>query len=175
MIPHSIQPKLIKLLPLLGSENDGEVVSTVRAIGRTLASAGTDFHDLTDSLVRAKVVNKPLSSAEGFNYADTYREAAFDGRDDTHPRSPSRRFGLTVWHPEQVIPWWEVAKHCITESKALPRKVGGKFLRPDEFVLLKRIEAHEFWPTNQDASWLETIVARLHQARDFTKRERAKP
>ncbi|WP_019905676.1 hypothetical protein [Methylobacterium sp. 77] len=174
MIPHSIQPKLIKLLPLLGSDIDGEVVSTTRAIARTLASAGADFHDLTESLVRAKVVNAPLPSGDGFNYADAYRQAASDGRNDIHPRSPTRRFGLTIWHPEQVIPWWEVAKHCITESKALPRKAGGKFLRPDEVALLRRIEAHEFWPTNQDASWMETIVARLHQARDFAKRERSK-
>ncbi|GJE19541.1 hypothetical protein AIGOOFII_4292 [Methylobacterium marchantiae] len=75
MIPHSIQPKLIKLLPLLASEIDGEVVSTVRAIGRTLSAAGVDFHDLTDSLVKARVVIPPRPAGGAFNYADVYRQA----------------------------------------------------------------------------------------------------
>lgn len=39
-----------KLIPQLGTNHDGEVVATVAAIGRVLASAGLDWHDLAAAL-----------------------------------------------------------------------------------------------------------------------------
>jgi hypothetical protein len=38
--------KLALIIPRLGSDHDGEVVATARAIGRTLTAAGLDWHDL---------------------------------------------------------------------------------------------------------------------------------
>jgi hypothetical protein len=35
---------------MLGSSNDGEALNAARAIGRTLRSAGRDFHDLASAL-----------------------------------------------------------------------------------------------------------------------------
>lgn len=46
----AIAPKLAKLIPLLGSDKDGEVIATVRAIGRTLESTKADWHDLARAL-----------------------------------------------------------------------------------------------------------------------------
>jgi hypothetical protein len=37
-----------KLIRLLGSDKDGEVVATARALGRTLKATGRDWHDLAD-------------------------------------------------------------------------------------------------------------------------------
>jgi len=45
-----VAPKLAKLIPLLSSDKDGEVVATARAIGRTLKNAGLDFHTLAHAL-----------------------------------------------------------------------------------------------------------------------------
>ncbi len=45
-----ILPKLARLVPRLATDADGEVVATVRAIGRTLATAGADWHDFAASL-----------------------------------------------------------------------------------------------------------------------------
>jgi predicted nuclease of predicted toxin-antitoxin system len=45
-----LTPKLGKLLPLLGSDRDGEVVAAARAIDRALRSAGCDWHDLAARL-----------------------------------------------------------------------------------------------------------------------------
>jgi hypothetical protein len=42
----TVAPKLSKLIPLLGSDQPGEVVAAATAIHRTLQSAGCDFHDL---------------------------------------------------------------------------------------------------------------------------------
>ena len=44
--------KLGKLIPRLATDHDGEVVATVRAIARTLSSAGLDWHDLTKAVTR---------------------------------------------------------------------------------------------------------------------------
>ena len=41
-----VAPRIGKLIPRLASDHDGEVVATVRAIERTLKSAGRDWHDL---------------------------------------------------------------------------------------------------------------------------------
>lgn len=46
-----ITPMLRKLLPMLASDNDAEVVAAVRAIGRVLRNAGADWHDLADVLL----------------------------------------------------------------------------------------------------------------------------
>jgi hypothetical protein len=48
----TVAPKLAKLLPLLGSDRDGEVLGAARAVKRTLASAGCDLHDLAASVTR---------------------------------------------------------------------------------------------------------------------------
>ncbi len=45
-----ILDRLSKLLPRLASDQPGEVVATVAAIGRTLAGAKLDWHDLTARL-----------------------------------------------------------------------------------------------------------------------------
>jgi hypothetical protein len=45
----AVSAKIAKLLPMLGSSHDGEVVAAARAIERTLKSAGLTFHDLAAS------------------------------------------------------------------------------------------------------------------------------
>ena len=46
----TIAPKLAKIIPMLSSPNDGEVVNTARAIERTLKGIGADWHDLAKAL-----------------------------------------------------------------------------------------------------------------------------
>jgi hypothetical protein len=53
--------KLRRLIPLLSSDKDGEVVATVHAIRRTLAAADLDLHDLARLLTPATVT--PASAA----------------------------------------------------------------------------------------------------------------
>ena len=50
--------RLEKLLLMLSSESDGEVVNAARAIGRTLETSGFDWHDLATSL-RMPATAKP--------------------------------------------------------------------------------------------------------------------
>jgi hypothetical protein len=46
----TIVPQLSKLLLLLGSNHDGEVVAAAHAIEKVLRSAGCDWHDLAKGL-----------------------------------------------------------------------------------------------------------------------------
>jgi hypothetical protein len=45
-----IAPKIAKLIPLLSSDKDGEVLAATRAIERTLKSAGLDLHALAAAI-----------------------------------------------------------------------------------------------------------------------------
>jgi hypothetical protein len=43
-------PRVGQLIRLLGSSQDGEALGACRALGRVLASAGSDFHELAASI-----------------------------------------------------------------------------------------------------------------------------
>jgi hypothetical protein len=45
--------KVGKLIPLLGSDNPGEILSTVAAIDRRLKATNRDWHDLAEALADA--------------------------------------------------------------------------------------------------------------------------
>jgi hypothetical protein len=46
----AIAPRVGQLLRLLASDSDGEALAACRALGRTLASAGADFHALAAAI-----------------------------------------------------------------------------------------------------------------------------
>ncbi len=50
MLPAPVAERVRKLIGRLGSDHDGEVIATSRAIQRTLKSAGCDLHDLAEAL-----------------------------------------------------------------------------------------------------------------------------
>lgn len=58
----SITTKLAKMLPMLASNQDGEVVATAAAIGRVLAGAGASWHDVAALL--SPTQTQQLASAE---------------------------------------------------------------------------------------------------------------
>jgi hypothetical protein len=51
--------RLSKLLPLLASDKNGEVLATVRAIRAALPGEGFDLHDLAGSIAGGEVVAIP--------------------------------------------------------------------------------------------------------------------
>lgn len=61
-LPTSVLPRVGALLRLLGSDQDGEALGAARALGRTLQSAGLDFHALADAVERPAT---PLDEPEG--------------------------------------------------------------------------------------------------------------
>jgi hypothetical protein len=51
--------RLSKLLPLLASDKEGEVLATVQAIRAALLGEGLDLHDLSASIANGEVVATP--------------------------------------------------------------------------------------------------------------------
>jgi len=49
-LPEPCKPILVKLIPRLASNHDGEVVATARAIERVLKADGCDWHDLAGAI-----------------------------------------------------------------------------------------------------------------------------
>lgn len=182
MITRSLAQKLARLVPLLASDNDGEALATVRAIGRTLQASGADFHALAASLERMQVtVTAPLSerdsrsgptSQASYNFANAFRQADPVGGAPDHPDAMSRRFGLPIYRQDQIESWFEVTRHCLELNRVFTKKEGGRFLRDFETKLLIAINTGKRWPTNSDAAWIETVVARCHQARDAARAKR---
>jgi hypothetical protein len=67
--------KIVKLIKMLSSSNDGEVINAARAILRTLAQEGADIHELA---ARVENGNGELSEAE---MQKIYNEAFHRGKD----------------------------------------------------------------------------------------------
>jgi hypothetical protein len=49
-LPAEILPRIRQFVRLMASDKDGEVLSAVRALGRTLKNEGCDFHDVADAI-----------------------------------------------------------------------------------------------------------------------------
>ena len=67
-----IAPRLRKLVLMLSSNQDGEVVGAARAIGRALQSVGTDWHALAGVLTEPPQPRRPRAEDDAF--ADDWRE-----------------------------------------------------------------------------------------------------
>ncbi|HEV7266419.1 MAG TPA: hypothetical protein VGN83_16085 [Falsiroseomonas sp.] len=78
-----VGPRLAKLLPLLASDQPGEVVATAAAITRTLAKAGSDWHALA-ALVAGETKRQ---AAPAFTFADLA------------PKTARKQMALLAWRP----------------------------------------------------------------------------
>ena len=174
MIPPAIGSKLAKLIPMLATDHDGEGVATVRAISRTLAAAGSDFHALAAALMASApnvVAFDWADFAEGFAEASSVPPAGTP--DPNAPDQPSTRWGLPIWGVKKIEPWNIVAGHCLQLNWAIPKTAGGKFLTKAEKDRLRAVERYA--PvTNTDADWITRIVERCHQVRDVWREDNRK-
>lgn len=166
MIPSELAEKLAKLLPMLGSDQDGEVANAARQIKKALANEKLDFHDLVHTISRRadRQSYKPQKGSDPFNFANAFREGT-DASENTHPGAMTSRFGLPIHNESELHSWGSVAQYCIKMNKSIPKRYGGKFLLDWQLKMLSVI-AEGVWPNNSNAKLIETILARCHQARD---------
>ena len=69
-LPAEVRQKLGRLLPMLGAPHDGEKLATATAIGRVLASANLDFHDLTAAILTPAAATRPAQPPPPPPHAD---------------------------------------------------------------------------------------------------------
>jgi hypothetical protein len=89
-VPTIVAPQLGKLIALLSSNRDGEVLAAVNAIGRLLQSNGCDFHDLSAAICAPH------------EDVDWRRQARFCNRHRAHLTARELDFIATLarWHGE---------------------------------------------------------------------------
>jgi hypothetical protein len=89
----SIDPvadKLGKLLKMLSSPRDGEVIAAARAILRTLEGAGADIHELAHRVESGKLSEADMQRIYDAAYADGQHEMAINCRDQDDGRLTPR-------------------------------------------------------------------------------------
>jgi hypothetical protein len=90
---NQIAPRLKKLLLMLSSERDGEIINAARLIGTTLRSAGADWHDLVAGLLTTRRIETDTNG-------DWCAMREFCLRHSELLRSREHEFitGLGAWH-----------------------------------------------------------------------------
>jgi hypothetical protein len=68
-----IAPRLKKLLLMLSSDREGEVVNAARLIGTTLRDAGSDWHDFAAGLVTPAGKRQPPPPPPPHDDVDDWR------------------------------------------------------------------------------------------------------
>jgi hypothetical protein len=139
-----ISDRLGKLIRMLSSDRDGEVLAAAKALNRTLQSAGADLH------VLAAVIEKPtkLSPAE-------MRQIYDAGFKDGLRKAENAQHGPADFRNIDGSPCWnEIALWCQQRNEKLNEK-ERKFI--DDMAGLT------VWrePTEKQAQWLKSIFYRL--------------
>jgi hypothetical protein len=138
-----VADKLGKLLKLLSSPRDGEVVAAARAILRTLEGAGADIHELAE-----RVEGRKLSQAE---MQRIYDKAYRDGKD-----AAAADAGFSSVDPPS---FYEMAQE-------IEHKADGRLSEKEqEFVadMVRWCAWRE--PSEKQAKWLHAIYYRIGRRR----------
>jgi hypothetical protein len=144
MIDPGTEQKLEKLLKLLTSDKDGEVVAAARAIKRTLNSAGTDIHELAERVKGGG----GLSKAE---MQKIYDAGVRDGKDAA---AADGKFA-DVEGPSYL----EMAEFCVEHDNGRLTAKERDFVDDMTRWCIRRE------PTEKQARWLHLIWVRLGKRR----------
>jgi hypothetical protein len=129
-----VADRLGKLLRLLSSDRDGEVISAARAIVRTLGGAGLGIN------------GKRFSEADA---AEIYRRGVEDGK----RAAENENIGF---HSVDEPTWHEIACECAAHDKCLRDERERQFVGD---MVRRTVRGGE--PTEKQAHWLRAIYARV--------------
>lgn len=143
------------MLPRLASEYEGEVVAAARAIGRTLVTAGLNWHALAGTLQIAPTGSTPAPPRRRSSTGPNAKSGA--------PDAPCRQTGMRLWDTQTVEPWSRAARYTLMLDWTMPKAFGGRFLSKTDWDRLKGFERNAS-VTNADATWIEAVVIQARQA-----------
>ena len=111
--------KCAKLVRLLGSDNDGEVLAVIAALKRVLASVGLDLHDLAK-----RIVDPPGSRAGGSYYSSGWRrEPKPQPEPERHPKPKPQAEAPMPRKPQEAPP--------------APQPEKGRLATPEEIEMIE--------------------------------------
>ena len=144
----SVAERLAKLIRLLGSDRNGEVVAAVEAIKRTLKERNLDLHSLADLVIKGEKRDAPTKSDLRTAYNDGYQDG--------------RRTAVD----EMSDGWHEVAQFCMIHSKIL-KDYELSFVK-QMLSLTERGRA----PSEKQGRWLNSLHARIKEHHNERRRRR---
>ena len=148
----TIPEKVRRIVPTLGSSVDGEALGACRAIGRTLGTAGLDFHDLARAIpVRSDLVGDAHEDRRPAPKWDAAQWRSASTRPPPEYR-PSRR-KASVFTPTQSALHRRMALFC--------RNADRGRLSDRERAFVSEISASRRELTVRQYDWLSTITDRL--------------
>jgi hypothetical protein len=135
-----VAEKLGKLLKLLSSPREGEVLNAARAILRTLEAAGADIHELAARVESGKLSKADMREIYDAGFQDGNQAAEQTRGDDFHNVSPS---------------WHDMAVEC------RDRDNGRLTPREREFVedMVRWTARRE--PSEKQGKWLHILYVRV--------------
>jgi hypothetical protein len=141
-----IADKLGKMIRMLSSDRDGDVIAAARAIGRLLRNEGLDIHALAEGIENPN--GNALNEAEMKKLYDAGYDAGVRAAENKHHGAGdfANVDGTPSWHA--------IALFCQRQDDRLREKER-------EFV--HDMAARTVWcePTEKQAKWLKSIFYRL--------------
>jgi hypothetical protein len=138
-----IRDRLAKLLGLLGSDQDGEVLNAVRAIKKVLHEQGLSWSDLSEALLFGLTDDPWEAQARYFKLLDQRHERRLDAW-ISGERDKRERFKRE--HPD------EHAK----QQREQERKTRDRNRRTAQQVIAERL----FYLREQEVEWLRSIAGK---------------
>lgn len=158
-----LSERLAKLIPMLATDQPGEIVATVLAIRRALDANGMDLHDLVKCL-GARPAFDPVE------YAAQERRAARQRR-YTHPEGFCADHGMET--REGFVKSWHVVAAELLKLNRIPKRYGGQCLMDHQIKILERAREGRTI-TNAEASAIERMDSMLRSAERAQAAERRK-
>lgn len=155
-----IPDKARKVIPLLGSPNEGEALGACRALGRVLAGSGLDFSDLAAAI--------PFAESDAPGRAQTDVPSRPDPRAAAQPAGPFRapapawedwrgEWARRFRRPRAFTPRQEAQQERMTAfCRAHASRLG-----PRERAFVGSLRSRLDGLTILQAEWLTDICARL--------------
>ena len=143
-----IAGRLGKLIRMLSSNQDGDVLNAARAIVRTLDTAGLDVHALAANIGGG---DKKFSDEDA---REIYQRGVADGRQAAEREQNAPVFRNVNLNDEPS--WHDIACECAAHGARLRDKRERKFVND-----MVRWTVHGGEPTEKQAKWLRSIYARV--------------
>jgi hypothetical protein len=121
-IPESITDKVQKLIRLLSSDNDGEVVASAHALIRTLEGEGLDIHVLAASVSSGseRVTQASWRGGRTVGYREGYSSGFADGQ---RKQANGQRRPPVEDEPDDFdddeLDWYRIARECAERPELL--------------------------------------------------------
>jgi hypothetical protein len=170
--------KLQKLIALLGSDKDGEVVATVRAIQRTLKTNDCDFHDLaklqgggSQIVYRERVIEKVVyrdrivekvvyrdrpgptgTTSPGPSFSNSFDEARRGYTEMNYADDSASSAGIADWRKQAVFCYKSMVKNQNVSRHNEQEFIGDMY---------DRATSGSYDISEKQESWLKSIYVRM--------------